>query len=305
MSAHGGSPVRELWRARPKSRLVRAGVLVLLALVVYSWTSGDIAFDDLFTERRAANLRRFLTVDVVPFELRGSEPSTGDVAAWGWALARDRGFEGARNTFAIAVVAMALAAAAGAALAVFAARNVSSHRPFEPLETTSGRGLFWRALSGTTRGFLVFLRAIPEYVWAYVLLALLGPSAWPAILALAIHNGGILGKLGAETVENLPPKSLFALRALGATRAGVVVAGVFPLALSRYLLYVFYRFETCVREATVLGMLGVVSLGYWIQDSRSRQFYDQMVLFVALGALLVLAADLVSALVRARLRRGV
>ena len=55
--------------------------------------------------------------------------------------------------------------------------------------------------------------------------------------------------------------------------------------------------------ATVLGMLGVVSLGYWIQDARSKHYYDEMLFFVALGALIVLAGDLVSALSRAALRR--
>jgi len=50
----------------------------------------------------------------------------------------------------------------------------------------------WRALSACTRAALILLRAIPEYVWAFLLLAMLGPSAWPAVLALAIHNSGIL-----------------------------------------------------------------------------------------------------------------
>ena len=59
-----------------------------------------------------------------------------------------------------------------------------------------------------------------------------------------------------------------------------------------------------MREATGLGMLGVVSLGYWIQDSRAKQYYDEMVVFVALGAALVLTADLASAIVRRALRRA-
>jgi phosphonate transport system permease protein len=197
-----------------------------------------------------------------------------------------------------------LAASVAALFALVSARNVSTKRPFEPLSTASLRGKGWTLAAFLMRAFLVVLRSIPEYIWAYVLLAMLGATAWPAILALAIHNAGILGKLGAETIENLESKSLFALRQLGASRAEVVVAGVFPLSLSRYLLYVFYRFETCVREATVLGMLGVISLGYWIQDARARQFYDQMILFVMLGALIVLVADLFSAFVRSRLRRA-
>ena len=44
---------------------------------------------------------------------------------------------------------------------------------------------------------------MPEYIWAFLLLFLLGPTAWPAVLALAIHNAGILGKLASEVVEDL------------------------------------------------------------------------------------------------------
>jgi len=133
---------------------------------------------------------------------------------------------------------------------------------------------------------------------------MLGPSAWPAVLALAIHNSGILGKLGAETIENLDPRTLRALRQLGCTRSQIAGAAVLPMFLGRFLLYFFYRFETCVREATVLGMLGVASLGYWIQDSRTRQFYDEMLFFVVLGASIVLVADLVSVLARWLVRRA-
>ena len=295
---------RELWSRRPRSQLVRFTIVALALLVAYSWLSGDIAFDDLFTERRLANVRRFLTTDVQPFELRDHPFSIGEHAAWAWKLFTERGLEGAVATLAISVLAITLAGAAASILMLFAARNLATASPFVATHRGAGRQFAWRAVTGLVRGFLIFLRAIPEYIWAYLLLAMLGASAWPAVLALAIHNSGILGKLGAETVENLDTSSLRALRILGGTRSQIAVSAIFPLSLSRCLLYFFYRFETCVREATVLGMLGVVSLGYWIQDARSRQFYDQMVFFVALGAGIVLAADLVSAIVRSRIRRA-
>jgi phosphonate transport system permease protein len=296
---------RELFRARPKSSLVRWSVVALAALVVYAWLSGDIAFDDIFSERRLANLRRFLSVDVKPFALRNRPFDLGEYAAWAWHLVVDRGFSGMLATLSISVLAISLAGVLGATLMLFAARNLAAPEPFaRVVRPDAPRRRLWTALTSVVRAFCVFLRAIPEYVWAFLLLAMLGPSAWPAVLALGIHNAGILGKLGAETVENLDPKSLRALRELGATRKQLAAGAVLPLALSRFLLYFFYRFETCVREATVLGMLGVVSLGYWIQDARSKQFYDEMVLFVALGAVIVLAADLVSALLRAIVRKA-
>ena len=69
-------------------------------------------------------------------------------------------------------------------------------------------------------------------------------------------------------------------------------------------MYFFYRWETCVREATVLGLLGFVSLGWYIQQARAGVRYDEMVLFVLLGALLILVGDLVSAAARALIRRA-
>lgn len=299
--------VDALRRARPRSRLLRVSIVLLAALVAYAWLGGDIAVDDLFSARRRENLVRFATTDVVPFALRGTDWTAGQYLEFARGLALDRGFAGLGATLSISVLAIVLAALGGLALTFLAARNVATATPFGD-RVLRGRGAAaaraWVVVSTVVRGALVLLRAIPEYVWAFLLLAMLGTSAWPAVLALAIHNSGILGKLGAETVENLDPRPLAALRTAGGTRAQIAWLGALPLAANRFLLYFFYRFETCVREATVLGMLGVVSLGYWIQDSRAKQYYDEMVVFVALGAALVLTADLASAIVRRALRRA-
>jgi phosphonate transport system permease protein len=300
-----------LARDRPRSRLVRWSLVLLGLLVLWAWLGGEIEVADAFAPRRMENLRRFLSVDIQPFDLRGKPFDLGEHLAWCWRLAADRGLSGALATLSISVLAITLAGLWASALMLFAARNVASREPFEAWIRADGesarprsQGWGWRLVSSLVRALLIFLRAIPEYVWAFLLLAMLGPSAWPAVLALAIHNAGILGKLGAETVENLEPRTLRVLRETGATRAQVAVAAILPLSLSRCLLYFFYRFETCVREATVLGMLGVASLGYWIQDSRTRQFYDEMLFFVALGAVIVLGADLLSMLARWIVRRA-
>lgn len=283
---------RDLW--------LRISLALLAALVIYSWTCGEIEVGALFTEQRRANLERFLFTEIVPYPLR--DQGVDFAGWWSWAseLIRSRGAHACLVTFAYAWVAISLAGFCGLCLSFFAARNVMSRSPFED---TRSRGWLWRSISASVRALLIFLRAIPEYIWAFLLLAMLGPNAWPAILALAIHNAGILGKLGAESVEALDRRTLQALAELGATRAQTTIFAILPLVLGRFLLYFFYRFETCVREAAVLGMLGVVSLGYWIQDARTKQFYDEMLLFVGLGALMVLAADLVSAWARRWLRQ--
>lgn len=322
MSARANSEVQRrldsLWRARPRSRFLRASLWLMLGGVALAWCSGEIQPGELWTERRRANFVRFWQHDATPFALRDMDWGLADL--WSWAAERftERGWEAMAATLWIATLAIVLSGIAGLLLAPLGARSLMSADPYlietEGEGSSSGAGRTtwfptwfpaWRALSRATRLGFIGLRAIPEYVWAYLFLAMLGPSAWPAVLALAIHNTGILGRLGSETIENIDRAPLRSLRMLGASRSQLALGAVFPLALPRYLLYFFYRFETCVREATVLGMLGVVSLGYWIGDARARGHYDEMLFFVALGSGLVLLGDLASQLARGLLRRGV
>jgi len=293
--------LERLRRERPRSRFLRASVALLALLAAYAWSCGSVDLVGLFSDRRLRNLRRFLEQDVVPYPLREGQSDAGALGRWAHGVLLERGYEAALATIAISVLAIVLAAVLSWCFAPLAAANVATRRPFDG----DGRGerWAWRALRIVVRLAMILLRSIPEYVLAFLLLSVLGPeTAWPAVLALALHNAGILGRLGAETIENLEPGPLRSLRAIGAPRRAILMAGVFPLALGRYLLYFFYRFETCVREATVLGMLGVVSLGYWIQDARAKQYYDEMLLLVGVGVVIVFAADLASALARRYLR---
>ena len=87
---------------------------------------------------------------------------------------------------------------------------------------------------------MIFVRAIPEYIWAFLLLAVFGPTAWPLVLALAVHNLGVLGRLGAEAIENSDSSPLAGLRALGARRLQLVTSALFPLVSPRFLLFFLY-----------------------------------------------------------------
>lgn len=297
--------VRRLRQDRPKNRFGRVSAWVLLALVLGSWAMGGFSPAYLFEERRQANLERFLG-ELRPYPLQGEPWDWG--VAWSWAgeVMAEKGWAAAGQTLAIAVAAIVLAGLLALVLCLPAVRSFAHPQPYLPEPRPPGRGArwLWRGVVGLVRSLLIFLRSLPEYVWAFLLIALLGPTAWPAVLALAIHNAGILGKLGAEVVENLPPKRLSALRGLGAGRSQIAAIGIFPTILPRFLLFFFYRWETCVREATVLGMLGVVSLGFWIQDARARTHYDEMFFLILLGSALVLLGDLLSFVAREAVRRG-
>jgi len=294
--------IAALHRVRSRNRGLHISLWVLGLFTLFAWTSGEIAVSELFDARRSGNLQRFLEKDAMPFPLRESGFTWSGFTEYVSGILAKHGWSAMFATLWISVLAIVLAGILALLLLPFASRTLACSQPY--MTSTPKQGTGWRILTTLTRGAFVFLRAIPEYIWAFLFLAILGPSAWPAVLALALHNAGILGRLGADTVENLERGPLRSLAMLGASRSQLGATAILPLALPRFLLYFFYRFETCVREATVLGMLGVVSLGYWIQDARSRQFYDDMLVLVALGAVLVLIGDLLSYVARGYIRRA-
>jgi phosphonate transport system permease protein len=313
-----GSPERRreiaaLWRERPRNRYVRASLVVAIGLMAVAWLAGGFDWGDFFSPRRAENLGRFLN-EIRPFPLQGSQQDALQQPAWSWRVAwqwageiySDRGARAVGATVGISLIAILLAGFFGLALSLPAARSFARADAFLPpgLEPSRVSIAMWWSLRTGTRASLMLLRSVPEYVLAFLLLAMLGPTPWTAIVALALHNAGILGRLGAESVENAPAGPSRALRSLGAGRMRIAVWSFAPELLPRLLLYLFYRWETCVREATVLGLLGIVSLGFFISDARARGQMDVLVYFVVLGAGIVLVGELLSTLARELIRRS-
>ena len=298
-STNSADKITQLYRSRPKSRFLRWSMLVVLLMGGASWLVVDVDWGTAFSLRRVQNLNRFIgEINPIP----NQEFSWTSYFAWVLELWYEKGASAALTTLWISFAAIFLSGAT-AILCVFpASRNFSSDNPFTLSPGSASNSLRWRCLVAVIRGLFVFTRAIPEYIWGFLMIAIFGPSVWPAILALMIHNFGILGKLGAEVVENTDPAIPESLRSIGLKRTQVAITGVAPMSLSKWLLIFFYRWETCIREATVLGMLGIVSLGYLLRESRARDRYDEMIAFVILGSLLVLFADVTSAIVRRYLR---
>lgn len=317
--------VERLRRGRPRNHFLRGVTWTLVGLAAWAWLGGTVRVGDLFSGSRADNLLRFVTVELVPQEVRHAAIPEGAGALeaagirtgafFGWVADRFSGSEiGQRNlnaaaaTLAVAVVAAVLAALFALLLAPFTARTVFGARvPFVTHQPSQGGSSVARGQSIVGRGarFLcVLMRSIPEYILAFLLGAALPDPAWACVLALAIHNGGILGRLFGETLENLDQRPGRAWHAAGAPRVTTYLGAQFPEGLPRMLTYFFTRFESCVRESTVLGMLGFVSLGHWIVQERAAGRYDEMIMLVALGSIIVIAADFVSWIARTIVRRG-
>ncbi len=313
--------VRALHRSRPKSRFLRIAAAVFVALAVYAWLGGTVEAGELFTQRRADNLWRFLSRDALPKESRDAAAAVDGIAAKAWATltslaawalhgSQGRNMHAAGATLALAVLASVLAAAVGLALAPWTARTISAAQ--EPFESGGRRDIrrggaaarIRSAAGSIARLICVLMRAIPEYILAFLLGATLPSPAWAAALALVIHNGGILGRLFGETFENLDQRPARAWYAAGSPRLTTAIGAQFPAAMPRLLTYFFTRFESCVRESTILGMLGFVSLGHWIVQERAAGHYDEMLLLVMMGAFIVIIGDFVSWIARTIVRRA-
>jgi phosphonate transport system permease protein len=298
--------IAALYRARPRSRFVRASLAAFAAFAAYAWIGSDIGLGDFDLSRRMDNAQRFFET-VVPYPIARLGHWDSRVAIeWAGDLLKNGGWQALGTTLAISVAAIVLAGLWGALASTLAARNLIRADGLidAPTPVSATRRALTASWIAVVRSGLIFLRAIPEYIWAFLLIKIFGFTAWPAVLALAIHNAGILGKLGSETIEDVEPERARAFMAAGATRAQTLLAAIGPEILPRFLLYFFYRWETCVREATVLGMLGVLSLGSLVRDARAANFYDEMLFYIFLGSGLVLLGDLLSAGVRAALRRA-
>jgi phosphonate transport system permease protein len=299
MTSRTNARIEELRRHRPRSLLLRWSAVAALAFIAWAWSARGGMGTVLSEEQRARNLERFLE-KLKPYPVQQSG-HWADALPWADELLRGDGFRACLSTLAIATGAILLSSLVALLIVPGASRHLASPAPFGL--PVSGKPGPWRALGGITRGFFILTRAVPEYLYAFFLVAILGPTAWPLILALAIHNIGILGRLGSEVIDNAPPAAARESLARGGRRYSVYVTTLLPECFNRFLVYFFYRWETCVREATVLGMLGFISLGALIDNARVARRLDEMVFFVLCGAMIVMLGDFFSALVRHRLQR--
>ena len=114
---------------------------------------------------------------------------------------------------------------------------------------------------GLTRLLLNALRSIPELVWAALLLIAAGLGPLAGTLALALHTTGVLGRLFAEAIENVPEGTGFALRVRGVPEGRVFFYATLPQVLPQLLSYTLYRWENNIRAAAILGVVGAGGLG--------------------------------------------
>ena len=266
--------------------MVGGTIVAALALLLTSW--GYILIDDwgavrdLFSAGTVRDGWQFL-LELFGIRDGPATPAFFEADRWGDVLSL------AYDTLVMSVLAITLATAGMVATVVLAARTSVAGAGTRP-----ERAVRW-SLYIVLRTSYVFARAVPELVWALIIIFVLQPGIIAGAVALAIHNFGIVGKLSAEVVEDLNPAPARALESSGARAGQRLLYGVLPQALPKILTYTMYRWEVIMRTTIVVGFVAASGLGREFRLSMSFFQFTDVALILLVYFLLVVAGDAASA----------
>jgi phosphonate transport system permease protein len=167
-----------------------------------------------------------------------------------------------------------------------------------PLGLLSSENLVPSWVYQPVRRLMDACRAINEMVFAMLFIVAVGLGPFAGVLALWVHTTGVLAKLFAEAVEAIDPRPVEGVRATGASPLEEVIYGVIPQVLPLWISYSLYRFESNVRSASVVGMVGAGGIGVILHEVIRGFEYAQTSAVLLIIVASVTLIDLVSARIR-------
>ena len=194
------------------------------------------------------------------------------------------------ETVNIAAVSTLIGALAAVVLALFSTRGLAR----------------WPRLTTLFRRSMDAFRALPEVVIALVLIYILGGGPVPAMIAIAVHTAGALGKLFSEVAENADLKPVEGLTSVGASWGQKMWLGVIPQVAPDWLSYALQRFEINIRASAILGFVGSGGIGYDLKVAMQwgQGKYDQVVAIFLLLFVTIVIVDQISSHFRTLLVKG-
>lgn len=231
---------------------------VVLGLLVWSWEGADMRPAELV--ENSGNMSRYLQGFLQP-----------DFYDWPIYL------EEMIITVQIAIWGTALAVLCAIPLGILSSENIVPWWIYHPV-----------------RRLMDAFRAINEMVFAMLFVVAVGLGPFAGVLALWIHTTGILAKLFSEAVEAVDPRPVEGIKAVGANWNQEVIFGVVPQVLPLWISYSLYRFESNVRSATVLGIVGAGGIGQILYESIRGFYYSETAALLILVIISVTLLDILS-----------
>ncbi|ASJ74715.1 PhnE/PtxC family ABC transporter permease [Granulosicoccus antarcticus] len=200
-------------------------------------------------------------------------------------------------TVSIATVATVLAIVLAAPLAVMVTSRLSISSRGRSMSPVS------RICRGTLRGLLLFMRSVPELIWALLFVGITGLGATAGIMGLLITNVGILAKNYAEIMESGEASITGNLLDNGSSRTQTLFYATVPECLPELLSYSIYRWECTLRTSVVLGFVGAGGLGQELLISIRQLSSPEVLSIILVFVVLVYLADTLSGSLRRYLHR--
>jgi phosphonate transport system permease protein len=151
------------------------------------------------------------------------------------------------------------------------------------------------------RRFIDVLRGVDVMIWALIFVRAIGLGPLAGIMAISISDTGTLSKLFSEAIENADRKQMEGVKSAGANQVKVVRFGVVPQVLPVMLSFALYMFESNVRAATILGIVGAGGIGLLLADRIRTHVWDQACVIIILILVTVYSIDFLSKKIREHL----
>ncbi|MEO0408717.1 MAG: phosphonate ABC transporter, permease protein PhnE [Cyanobacteria bacterium P01_A01_bin.135] len=255
-----------LAKERPLVTPLRIGYLLLaIAVLIYAGRLSDLSFVELF--EGSGTMAEYITRYFPP-----------DFTNWRSYL------QDTLETVAMGIWGTLLSALLAVPLAILASSNICPPWIVFPI-----------------RRLLDAMRAINEVVFALIFVVAVGLGPFAGVLALFIHTAGILAKLFSEAIEAIEVGPVDGIRATGASKTQEIIFGVIPQVIPLWTSFTLYRFESNVRSAAVLGIVGAGGIGVSLYQSFRAFEYQEVCAIMIILIITVAIIDTVSAKLRQRL----
>lgn len=269
-----------------QSRYISTSIIIFISIIIGSWVylfiNNDNLFD-VFNQRNMEFLKRFIEKMLGK---NAKQIAYTDVQRWKEVLVL------CYDTIAMSVLATGLATIGTLITVIPAASNFADGK-LTVKKTWYGKAIFY-----VIRFIYIVTRSVPELVWGMIFIFFIRAGILPGALALAIHNFGILGRLCAEVIEDINIKPIQSLGRCGASGAQMLIYGVIPSCIEKFLYYMLYRFEVIVRSTIVVGAVGAGGLGLYFKLKMSALDYTGVTLVIICYLLVVYITDITSAKLR-------
>ncbi|MCW3477511.1 phosphonate ABC transporter, permease protein PhnE [Limobrevibacterium gyesilva] len=171
-----------------------------------------------------------------------------------------------------------------------------------PLGFLGARNVVVNALAHfSVRRVFDTLRGMDQLIWALAFVRAVGLGPLAGVLAIMAAEIAVLAKVFAEAIENADPREGEAITAVGGNRLLRIRFGLLPQVLPVLVAQFLYQFESNIRSASILGVVGAGGIGLQIAERIKVRYWDQVLFIILLILVTVALIDAVSARIRRRL----